>query len=65
MGHTDFSIPPVLISPVETTLYIKHVFARALYVLKVSYIWSVYFLSSIANSLQKKNKNLKICSHHM
>lgn len=63
MGHTDFSIPPVLISPVETTAYHKYVFACALYVLKVSYIWSVYFLSSVANSLPKKKK--KICSHCM
>lgn len=38
MSDIDFSIPSVLISSVENAMFDKHVFAFAVYVLKVSYI---------------------------
>lgn len=53
MGDIDFSIPSILISSVEKAMFHKYVFASAVYVLKVSYIWTVHFLYTSANSLPK------------
>lgn len=60
MGIIDFGIPSILISSVENAAFHKYVFASAVYVLKVSCVWSVHFLYSSAKSLPR---NICLYSH--